>query len=268
MYNSDKERDELVASWLDEYRKAETDFQKAKAKTLIVSSMLPIVKRIARTIARRSYDPIEDLVQAGFIGLLKAIDKYSKDKNDNFRIYAGYLIIGEIKHYVRDKLNMIRVPRHIQELAYRINSFISTLTTEELNELTSDFVAEALNVPTEAVDMAMQADRRKHTFSLDDIYRSDNDNLGYEEILASNDYKETTEIEDTKMLLRNLISRLPDEYRSLVELYYHNDLSQKDIAERLDLSPMQVSRKLKKAFGMLYDMITEADLQSSLLGVI
>ena len=70
------------------------------------------------------------------------------------------------------------------------------------------------------------------------------------------------------MLLKNLIARLPEEYRSLVELYYHNDLSQKDIAERLSLSPMQVSRKLKKAFAMLYDMITEADLESTLLGVI
>lgn len=268
MQNSDKERDELVASWLNEYKIAENDFQKAKAKTLIVSSMLPIVKRIARTIARRSYDPIEDMVQAGSIGLLKAIESYSPQTNDNFKVYAGSLIIGEMKHYLRDKLNTIRVPRHIQELSYRINSFISTLTAEELNELTSDFVAEALNITTEAVDMAMQADRRKHTFSLDDIYRSDNDNLGYEEVLANNDYKETSELEDTKMLLRNLISRLPEEYRALVELYYHNDLSQKDIAERLDLSPMQVSRKLKKAFGMLYDMITEADLQSTLLGVI
>ena len=231
---------ELIAKWLEDYSRATDRYQKAKAKTLIVTKMLPIIRRIARTIARRSYDPIEDMVQAGSIGLLKAIDSYSPETNDNFKIYAGSLIIGEMKHYLRDKLNTIRVPRHIQELAYRINSFISTLTTEELNKLTSDFVAEALNVPTEAVDMAMQADRRKHTFSLDDIYRSDNDNLGYEEVLASKDYKETTEIEDTKMLLKNLISRLPDEYRLLVELYYHNDLSQKDIAERLEIGRAHV----------------------------
>lgn len=266
--DNNKQKEELVAEWLEEYRKADNDFQKAKAKTLIVSSMLPIVKRIARTIARRSYDPIEDLVQAGSIGLLKAIDSYSSSTNDRFKIYAGSLIIGEMKHYLRDKLNTIRVPRHIQELAYRINSFINTLTTEELNNLTNDFVAEALNITTEQVNMAFQAERRKHTFSLEDIYRSDSDNLGYEEVLSSVDYKESSEIEDTKMLLKNLISRLPEEYRSLVELYYHNDLSQKDIAERLDLSPMQVSRKLKKAFAMLYDMITEADLESTLLGVI
>ena len=90
--------------------------------------MLPVIKRIAKTIARRSYDPIDDMIQAGSIGLLKAIDSYSQDVNDNFKIYAGYLIIGEMKHYLRDKLNTIRVPRHIQELTYRINSFTRALT--------------------------------------------------------------------------------------------------------------------------------------------
>ncbi|MBR1776490.1 sigma-70 family RNA polymerase sigma factor [bacterium] len=268
MQNNERSREEIVSEWLDEYRIARDPFKKAKAKTMIVSTMLPIVKRIAKTIARRSYDPIDDLIQAGSIGLLKAIESFSSDKNDNFKVYAGSLIIGEMKHYLRDKLNTIRVPRHIQELSYRINSFISTLTPEQLDDLTSDFVAEALNVTPKEVDMALQADRRKHTYSLEDVYRSDNDNLGYEEVLASNDYKEKTEIEDTKMLLLSLISKLPEEYKELVELYYHNDLSQKDIAERLELSQMQVSRKLKKAFGLLYEMISKSDLESVLLGAI
>lgn len=146
--------------------------------------MLPVIKRIAKTIARRSYDPIDDMIQAGSIGLLKAIDSYSQDVNDNFKIYAGYLIIGEMKHYLRDKLNTIRVPRHIQELTYRINSFTRALTFDELNELTNDDVAEALKVSPRAIDFALQADRRKSTLSLEDLYTADADNLGYEEILA------------------------------------------------------------------------------------
>jgi RNA polymerase sigma-B factor len=98
---------ELVAEWLQDYRNAENQSQKAKAKALIVTRMLPIVKRIARTIARRSYDPIDDLVQAGSIGLLKAIESFSPERNDNFKFYAGSLIIGEMKHYLRDKMNTI-----------------------------------------------------------------------------------------------------------------------------------------------------------------
>lgn len=248
---------ELITEWLKEYHSASDKYKKAKAKALIVTRMLPVIKRIAKTIARRSYDPIDDMIQAGSIGLLKAIDSYSQDVNDNFKIYAGYLIIGEMKHYLRDKLNTIRVPRHIQELTYRINSFTRALTFDELNELTNDDVAEALKVSPRAIDFALQADRRKSTLSLEDLYTADADNLGYEEILANDNYDEYRDLEDTKIILRDVIDKLPEESQYLVKLYYYGDLNQKEIADKLGLTQMQVSRKLKKAFSLLYKMIAD-----------
>ena len=248
---------ELVNEWLDEYNSAVDKYKKARAKALIVTRMLPIIKRIARTIARRSTDPVDDLVQAGAIGLLKAIDTYSKELNDNFKIYAGYFIIGEMKHYLRDKLNTIRVPRHIQELTCRINNFTKSLTLEELNDLTNDDVAGALEISPKEVDSAIQADRRKSILSLDEIYMADTDNLGYEEILAKEDYKEVRELEDAKIILRDVIEKLPEEYKELVKLYYYKDLSQKEIAEMKHLTQMQISRRFKKAFSMLYKMIAD-----------
>ena len=209
---------ELVTSWLVAYKASTNKYERAKLKALIVTRMLPIVKRIARTIARRSYDPIDDMVQAGAIGLLKAIDSYSADVNDNFKIYAGYLIIGEMKHYLRDKLNTIRVPRHIQELSFRINTFTNSLTYEQLNDLTNEDVAEALKVTPKAVDFAMQADRRKSIISLENIF-SDSDSLSYEEVLsAHDDYKEARENEDDKIVLKDVIEKLPDEYKALVKM--------------------------------------------------
>lgn len=256
---------ELVAEWLQDYRCAKNNTDKAKSKALIVTRMLPIVKRIARTIARRSYDPIEDLIQAGSIGLLKAIESFSPEINNNFKYYAGSLIIGEIKHYIRDKMNTIKVPRHIQELSFRINNFISTLTPDELNELTNEYVAEALNVSKKDVDFALQSDRRKNTLSLDDVYKTDSNNLGYEEVIAQENYKEMSNMEDIRLILELVIVRLPKEYRQLIELYYYDDLSQKEIAIKTKLSQMQVSRKLKKAFEMLHQMIADSQLGSSLM---
>lgn len=258
---------ELIGEWLYNYRSSSSQSEKAKSKALIVSRMLPIVKRIARTIARRSYDPIDDLIQAGSIGLLKAIESFTPEINDNFKYYAGSLIIGEMKHYIRDKLNTIKVPRHIQELSFRINSFISTLTADELNDLTNEYVADALNVSKKDVDFAMQADRRKTTVSLDDVYKADANNLGYEEVITGENYKEKSEIEDARLIIELVIVRLPKEYRRLVELYYYQDLSQREISERTDLSPMQVSRKLKKAFEMLHQMIADSQLGTSLMGL-
>lgn len=253
----DKQTYELITNWLDAYKISTDKYERAKLKALIVTRMLPIIKKIARTIARRSYDPVEDMVQAGSIGLLKAIESYSAEVNDNFKIYAGYLIIGEMKHYLRDKLNTIRVPRHIQELSYRINTFTSALTYEQLNELTNDDVAEALKVTPRAVDYAMQADRRKSVVSLENIF-ADTDSLSYEEVLsAHDDYKEVRENEDDKIVLKDVIEKLPDEYKKLVEMYYYDDMNQKDIAEKLGMTQMRISRKMKKAFSMLYKMIAD-----------
>ena len=255
--NKDKQTYELITRWLEASKISTDKYERAKLKALIVTRMLSIIKKIARTIARRSYDPIDDLVQAGSIGLLKAIESYSAEVNDNFKIYAGYLIIGEMKHYLRDKLNTIRVPRHIQELSYRINTFTNSLTYEQLNELTNDDVAEALKVTPKAVDYAMQADRRKSVVSLENIF-SDADSLSYEEVLsAHDDYKEASENEDDKIVLKDVIEKLPDEYRKLVEMYYYDDMNQKDIAEKLGMTQMRISRKMKKAFSMLYKMIAD-----------
>ncbi len=255
--NKDKQTYELITRWLEAYKISTDKYERAKLKALIVTRMLSIIKKIARTIARRSYDPIDDLVQAGSIGLLKAIESYSAEVNDNFKIYAGYLIIGEMKHYLRDKLNTIRVPGHIQELSYRINTFTNSLTYEQLNELTNDDVAEALKVTPRAVDYAMQADRRKSVVSLENIF-SDADSLSYEEVLsAHDDYKEMRENEDDKIVLKDVIEKLPDEYRKLVEMYYYDDMNQKDIAEILGMTQMRISRKMKKAFSMLYKMIAD-----------
>lgn len=261
-YNGgESETYELVAEWLDDYKSTRDQSKRAKSKALIVSRMLPVVKKIARTIARRSYDPIDDMVQAGSIGLLKAIDSYSSELNDNFKIYAGYLIIGEMKHYLRDKLNTIRVPRHVQELSYRINSFISTLTPEELDDLTNDYVAEALNIPAKVVDYAMQADRRKSTLSLDDVFGPDDDNLGYEEILTKDNYKEEADLEDTKLILRNVINKLPDDIKSVIELYYYKDMNQKEIAAQMNMTQMQISRRLKKAYALISEILKDSDIE-------
>ncbi len=259
----DKNTYELISGWLQEYHSSTNKYQRTKVKALIVTNMIPVIKKIARTIARRANDPVEDLVQAGAIGLLKAIDSYSEEISENFRIYAGYLIIGEMKHYLRDKLNTIRVPRHIQELVYRINSFTRSLTAEEMNELTNDDVAGVLKISSTAVDFALLADRRRSTLSLEELYNYDPESLTYEEVLYNTNYEETRDLEDAKIILRDVIKKLPDEYKKLVELYYYKDMSKKEIADYLNLTPMQISRRFKKAFSILYKMITEGEFSEN-----
>lgn len=246
---------EVVKELVNAYHATVDSNKKKQIKALIFTKMYPIIQRIARTIARRSYDPVEDLVQAGAIGLLKAIDNYNLDISENFRIYAGYLIIGEMKHYLRDLLNTIKVPANIQHLAFRINTFVSTLTYEELQELTNDDVAEVLNIPKKKVEAVLLAERRKKTVSLEDINTMQTNNLNFEETYASDKYKDCDEFKDSKMIVENLFNELPAKYKQIVQLYYYDGLSQKQIAEFLDISKMKVSRYMKKSFEILSELI-------------
>lgn len=250
---------ELITPWLEEYKSASSEEKRTRLKALIVARMLPIVKRLAHTIARRSYDPIDDLVQAGSIGLLKAIERYSKDINDNFRIYAGYLIIGEMKHYLRDKLNTIKVPRYIQELTIRINAFTSSLTVEQLQELTNDDIAEVLHVPSYQIDYAYTAERRRSTISLDALYTMKTENLNYEEVIADAKCETSIDIEDVKLVLKDVIERLPQACRDVIHMYYTRDMSQKEIADELQITSSAVSRRLKKSFSILHHLISDSE---------
>ncbi len=251
---SDSEYYKQIYEWLKIYHSTSDEKQKENAKSRVVERMIPVVNRIARTIARRSYDPIEDMVQAGCIGLLKAIDKYSYEKNDNFRIFAGYYIIGEMKHYLRDKLNAIRVPRYIQELAIRIHNFTQTLTNEELNLITNEEVAYALDTTPATVDLAMQVERRKCPVYFEDIY-SDPDSLGFEELLADNNDRSRPEFADAKIILNDIMLRLPTRERIVVDMYYKRNMNKKEIAQSLNISQTSVTRRMNQAFEMISSLI-------------
>jgi len=253
-------------TWLDIYKTSKSEREQEKVKALIVIQMVPVIKKIARTIARRSTDPIEDLVQAGFIGLLKAIDKYDINKNDNFRVYAGYLIIGEMKHFLRDKVSAIRVPRHIQELTIRINNFTQSLTYEEVNSLTCDEVAVALDVSKNVVDLAMQVERRRTTVSFEEIYKVGDDNLPFDEIYQQENYEEQAKYEDARIFFEKVIEKLPPEEKVIIDMYYKQNMTQKEIADALQLTQMKVCRKLKAAFDLIAELAAESKIKKEDIG--
>lgn len=133
-----------INEWLLTYKNAKEEKVKKQLQNLIVVASMPFVKKIACGLARRSTDPVDDLIQVGAVGLIKALDLYNPEVGTKFKTYATYLITGEIRHYLRDKASMIKAPREIQELAFRINCVIKQLTEEGV-EPTSEQVAEVMS---------------------------------------------------------------------------------------------------------------------------
>ena len=248
-----------IQDWLESYRNSNNNHKKKRLMNLIVVAMMPVIKKIANSIARRAEDPVEDLVQAGSIGLVKAIKRYNPELCPKFRIYAGYLIGGEMQHYMRDKVSLIKVPREIIELAMRIKNFVKDLSEEEMDNMTSQKVAEALDVPIQKVNTAIDIDRRKKVASLDELISVDGNKTSIGDLTPAYDYKEFSEKYDMHMEIDNIIKNLPAEYKEIVELFYYEDMKQTEIAQKLNLNQMMVSRKLKKAFNYMYNIIKKQD---------
>ena len=206
---------EEVSLWLDEYKNTQEDKTKKKLKELVVLACMPIVQKVARSLARRSTDPVEDIIQVGSLGLVKAIDLYNPEISKNFKSYATYLITGEIRHYLRDKTTIIRAPREIKELSFRVHKLTLELT-EKLGHAPSDKdIALALEMPQEKVEECNNLDRRTTTISIDQIIGNDENSVSLVEKIEDESQSEAFNSYENRMILDEAISKL-DELQDLL----------------------------------------------------
>ncbi len=250
-----------VNAWLDEYRLTNDEKTKKKLKELIVLAYMPVVKKVARSLARRSTDPVEDITQVGSLGLVKAVDLYKSEISKNFKSYATYLITGEIRHYLRDRTTIIRAPREIKELSFRVHKLTLELTEKLGRTPTDKDIAEALQMPPEKVEECNNLDRRTTTISIDQIIGTDDNSLSLVEKIEDESQKEAFNSYENRMILDDAIKRLDPIEQQLVTLNYYEGLNQREISQKLNMSQMQVSRKLKKILQKLFEIVSKKGLK-------
>lgn len=238
-----------------------TQYHKTKDKTIrdkIVQNTISLVKRIAYGLARRSTDPVDDLIQVGSIGLVKAIEQFDPNAGAKFHTYATHLITGEIRHYLRDKTSMIRAPRELQELSFRISRLVQNLIHELGREPTDAEVAEVLQLDPDKISEAFEVDRRRTLISLDQTLTFDGTSEQLLiDTLEDNSHQLKFSSEEDNIMLGSAIKQLKENLRQVVDMTFYQDLSQTEVAKRLGISQMQVSRRLRTA---------TAELQRILLG--
>ena len=249
---------EQVTLWLDEYRSIDSQRNKDHLQNLIAMTCMPLVRRIAHTLARRSTDPVEDIIQVGSVGLIKAIKSYNPEISKNFKSYSTYLITGEIRHYLRDKASMIRPPRAIQELAYRVHKLTLEMVEEQGEYPTDKEIASKMAVPVDQIQEAIAADRRKTIVSLDQLtFQDDDEFCNWGDKIADVSYENMQSLTEDRIMLTESLENIAPILKKIVEYTYFKDMSQLEIANELGISQMQVSRKLKKALNLLHNIIKE-----------
>jgi RNA polymerase sigma-B factor len=221
-----------------------------REKERLVNDYLPLVHKIARGLARRSTDPVDDLIQVGSIGLLEAINRYETGHNTEFKTYAVHFITGHIRHYLRDRQTLVRGPRALQELSYRLRQVTQELSHRLGREASNHELATALNVSTDLIDQARVYDRRVTVMWLDQETGDGEDdeqrsllNTLADPVTSSAHANER----DERLVLTEAMKDLPDHQRELLQMRYFDDLTQAELSRRLGISQMEVCRRLKKA---------------------
>ena len=257
--------DEQLTELLRRYHVAD-EATRQRLKSDIVKVAHPLVRKIAYSLARRTSDPLDDLMQVGQIGLLKAIEKYNPFAAASFKTYATALITGEIRHYLRDKSSMIKAPRQIYELYYRMNLVVHQLSELHGRTPTDVEIAEALQCGISQVNQVLEADRRRQPISLDQFAISDDGpETSYLEKLVDEHYAEKVHLQETRLVLEHAMQVLKPELKDVIFKTYYDDKTQTEIACELGISQMQVSRRLRKALGLLGKALDELRSKSKRL---
>jgi RNA polymerase sigma-B factor len=220
----------------------------------IVREYLPLVRALARRYAGRN-EQLEDLVQVGCIGLVKALDRYDPERG-RFSTYAVPTIVGEIKRHFRDRTWTIAVPRPIKDLSLSVSKQLDALSSELGRSPTVSELAQAVDAEEEDVLEAMLASRAQSADSLSAL-SSDEADPDLIAALGHNDAGFRT-VEDRALLARGIQALEPRE-RRIVELRFFDELSQAQIAERIGISQMHVSRLLRASLEKMRTSIGEAE---------
>ncbi|MEQ1823851.1 MAG: sigma-70 family RNA polymerase sigma factor [Fimbriimonadaceae bacterium] len=232
-------------------------------RDLIMVQYAGTVERIARRFA--GLEPLEDLVQVGFIGLLNALSKFDPEAGVRFNTYATYLIAGEIKHYLRDRCQTIRQPAWLQELRQKVNKAAASLQSELTRPPTEREIAERIGVSESAVREVFQTQDMLRVASLDSTPTGDDDSESdVERLDAANFCPEQLGSED-RLVLDSAMSQLRDLEREVLQLFHFEMMSQTEIAGKLGISCNYVSHILRQSLSKLRKILSQEDAQDRVL---
>jgi RNA polymerase sigma-B factor len=219
------------------------------AREKLVERCLPLARELARRYIYTD-EPFDDLLQVASLALIKAIDRFDPDRGSKFASFAAPTILGELKRHFRDKGWALHVPRDLQERALAVGREAEALSKRLGRSPKPREVARALGCSVEQVLEAQQAAASYEAASLDTpTTRDDDDAASLIDLLGGED--SAYELVEDRDEIASAWQTLPEMERSVLELRFVHDLTQREIGERIGHSQMHVSRLLRRALSRL-----------------
>ena len=226
----------------------------SEVRDQLIVSHLNLVRFLASKFKNRG-EPLDDLIQVGTIGLIKAIDRFDPSRGLEFTTYATPTIMGEIKRHFRDKGWSVRVPRRLQELSAKVNQVTDELTTELQRSPSIEEIAKKLGVSVDEVLEAMESSGAYSSVPLEGGGSSvDGDEtpsiidqyITEDEALAGS---------DDRIVLEDAIADFSPREQEIIRMRFVEGLTQVEIAEKLGISQVQVSRLLRRTLKRIQEKI-------------
>ncbi|MEU7002715.1 SigB/SigF/SigG family RNA polymerase sigma factor [Nonomuraea sp. NPDC046570] len=224
------------------------DSVRERLRERIVEMHRPMAAEIARRYRYRG-EPTEDLLQAAYVGLMKAINGFDADLGHAFRGYAVVTMTGEVKRHFRDRTWAIRVPRLYQERRSELNRLVADLSQDLGRSPTIAELAARMNISEEDVLLTLDASAAYSTLSLDAPLGSDDDAGSLGDVIPEVDDTLTTMLD--AHAVKPLIDALPTRERNILLLRFFGNMTQAEIATEFGISQMHVSRILRKVLDQL-----------------
>ena len=244
--------DRTLDSGLDHSGVSEFD----RLRNELVVAHLNLVRYLAVKFANRG-EALDDLIQVGTVGLLKAIDRFDLERGVEFTTYATPTIVGEIKRYFRDKGWAVKVPRRLQELNLSVNRAIEKLTVKLGHSPTVAELASHLGATEEDILEAQELGQAYNLLSLDTELNGEGDKKSQTlaDYVGQNDAG--LELLEDRANLERAFQVLTGRERVILYLRFYESVSQTEIAKRLNVSQMHVSRLQQKALEKLKNFLQE-----------
>jgi RNA polymerase sigma-B factor len=226
-----------------------------QAREQLIEQYMSLVRSLARRYSYRG-EQLEDLVQIGAIGLIKAIDRFDLERGVELTTYATPNIIGEIKRHFRDKGWSVRVPRGLQELNVQLSRLVEQLTVQYSRSPTIPELAKAAGVEEEQVLEALESGRAYTSLSLSvGGGGGDDDDLDPLESLGTEEHQ--YEVSEDRAMLAPGFKALDERERKILQLRFFDGLTQSQIAQQVGISQMHVSRLIRRSLEKIRETIAE-----------
>lgn len=245
--------DEYVAALLLEYQTSKDP----RTRDAVVEHMRPLVQHVARKFAGR--EPLEDLQSEGYLGLIRAVDRYTPGRGTRFSTFAMHLISGQIRHYLRDRGHLIRQPAWLQELDGRVQKAAAELEQRLQRQPTIAEIANATNLSEEGVEELVTARQAAKVVRME--APSDSGDHDYLEVdpekFKSRDYHTLQLPIEDRIVVEGALDKLKELERKVLYYFYYQDWNQSEIARKLGISCNYTGYVLRKGLKNMRERLPQ-----------